>query len=63
MRQLDQIERAVVKIVVPAAFGDMFYGLRGHIASVRESVKYESALSTLPAEAISASGPPPPSGG
>jgi len=55
MRQLDQIERAVVKIVVPAAFGDLFYGLRGHIASVRQSLRSESALSTLPADA--AAGP------
>ncbi|HVO07890.1 MAG TPA: TAXI family TRAP transporter solute-binding subunit [Burkholderiaceae bacterium] len=51
MQQLDQVERAVVKIVVPPAFGDVFYGLRGHIASVRESLKSESAFSSLPAEA------------
>ena len=38
MRQLDQIESAVVRIVVPPAYGDLFYGLRGHIASVRESL-------------------------
>jgi len=51
MRELDHIERSVVRIVVPAAFGDLFYGLRGHIASVRESLKSESSLSSLPAEA------------
>ena len=51
MHELDHIERSVVKIVVPAAFGDLFYGLRGHIASVRESLKSESAMSTMPAEA------------
>ena len=39
MRHLDQIERAVQRIDVPAAYGDLFYGLRGHIASVRESLK------------------------
>ena len=52
VQQLDQIERAVVKITVPAAFGDVLYGLRGHIASVRESLKSESVLSALPADAI-----------
>jgi hypothetical protein len=54
LHELDHIERSVVKIVVPAAFGDLFYGLRGHIASVRESLKAESALSTGPAEATAA---------
>lgn len=39
MRHLDQIERAVQRIDVPAAYGDLFYGLRGHIASVRESLR------------------------
>ncbi|HEY2979176.1 MAG TPA: TAXI family TRAP transporter solute-binding subunit [Burkholderiaceae bacterium] len=42
-RHLDQIESAVVKIVVPPAYGDLFYGLRGHIASVRESLLAERA--------------------
>ena len=55
MQQLDQIERAVVKITVPAAFGDVLYGLRGHVASVRESLKSESVLSTLPADATAGS--------
>jgi len=41
MRHLDQIESSVVKIVVPPAYGDLFYGLRGHIASVRESLRAE----------------------
>ena len=41
IRQLDQIESAVVRIVVPPAYGDLFYGLRGHIASVRESLLAE----------------------
>jgi TRAP-type uncharacterized transport system substrate-binding protein len=39
MRHLDHIERAVVKIEVPPAYGDLFYGLRGHIASVRASLR------------------------
>ncbi len=38
LRQLDHIEHAVNKIVVPAAFGDLFYGLRGNINFVRQSV-------------------------
>jgi TRAP-type uncharacterized transport system substrate-binding protein len=38
MRHLDQLENSVVKIVVPAAYGDLFYGLRGHIAAVRKSL-------------------------
>src|SRR5262245_14510773 len=51
VQQLDQIERSVVKLTVPAAFGDVLYGLRGHIASVRESLKSESVLSSMPADA------------
>jgi hypothetical protein len=43
MRHLDQIGSAVVKIVVPPAYGDLFYGLRGHIGSVRESLRAEHA--------------------
>lgn len=39
LRHLDQIERTVQRIDVPAAYGDLFYGLRGHIASVRESLR------------------------
>ena len=38
LRHLDHIEHAVNKIVVPASFGDLFYGLRGHISFVRESL-------------------------
>ncbi|HEU5297374.1 MAG TPA: TAXI family TRAP transporter solute-binding subunit [Burkholderiaceae bacterium] len=55
LRQLDQIERAVVKLSVPSAFGDVLYGLRGHIASVRENLKSESALSVPAAEAAAGS--------
>jgi TRAP-type uncharacterized transport system substrate-binding protein len=33
--RLDHIERAVQRIVVPPAFGDLFYVLRGHIHDVR----------------------------
>ncbi|HEY6896371.1 MAG TPA: TAXI family TRAP transporter solute-binding subunit [Rhodocyclaceae bacterium] len=35
LRHLDHIEQAVNKIAVPASFGDLFYGLRGHIGFVR----------------------------
>lgn len=38
LRKLDDIETAVNRIVVPAAFGDIFYGLRGHIGFVRRSL-------------------------
>lgn len=38
LHQLDHIEAAVVKIVVPPAFGDLLYGLRGHIGAVRKSL-------------------------
>jgi hypothetical protein len=43
MRQLDHIENAVNRIVIPASFGDLFYGLRGHIEFVRHNLKSESA--------------------
>ncbi|WP_051229445.1 TAXI family TRAP transporter solute-binding subunit [Paludibacterium yongneupense] len=36
LRHLDHIENTVSKIVVPAAFGDLLYGLRGHIDFVRD---------------------------
>jgi TRAP-type uncharacterized transport system substrate-binding protein len=38
VRHLDQIEKTVLKIVVPPAFGDLFYGLRGHISDVRQAL-------------------------
>ena len=43
VRHLDHIESAVVKIEVPPAFGDLFYGLRGHISAVRESLLADPA--------------------
>lgn len=36
LRHLDSIEKAVNRIEIPASFGDIFYGLRGHIRFVRE---------------------------
>ena len=41
LRQLDDIEASVNRIVVPASFGDMFYGLRGHVDFVRTRLKAE----------------------
>ena len=38
LRHLDDIEEKVSKIVVPASFGDLFYGLRGHICFVRSTL-------------------------
>lgn len=38
LRQLDHIESAVNRIVIPASFGDLFYGLRGHIGLVRQNL-------------------------
>ncbi len=35
MDNLDQLEVRLSKIKIPAAFADMFYGLRGHINFVR----------------------------
>ena len=36
LRQLEHIETNVNRISVPASFGDMFYGLRGHVDFVRQ---------------------------
>ena len=41
LRQIDNIEVRVNQIVVPASFGDMFYGLRGHVAFVRNRLATE----------------------
>jgi TRAP-type uncharacterized transport system substrate-binding protein len=38
LQQLDHIEGAVNRIVIPASFGDLFYGLRGHIRFVRRNL-------------------------
>lgn len=45
----DEIEEKVSKIVVAAAFGDMFYGLRGYICFVRTTLLAQAAAkSELP---------------
>lgn len=38
LKKLDDIEANVNRIVVPASFGDLFYGLRGHVTFVRNSL-------------------------
>jgi hypothetical protein len=37
-QRLDEIEKAVKRMKVPASFADQFYGLRGHIDFVREKL-------------------------
>jgi TRAP-type uncharacterized transport system substrate-binding protein len=37
--RLDEIEKAVNHLKVPASFGDRFYGLQGHLMFVRERLK------------------------
>jgi TRAP-type uncharacterized transport system substrate-binding protein len=49
LHRLDQIESSVSKIVVPSKFGDLVYGLRGHIDFVRKrllSLETESPTSS-----------------
>jgi hypothetical protein len=49
LRHLNHIDSTVAKIVVPPAFGDLYYGLRGHIGAVRASLLAEhAALPALP---------------
>lgn len=43
LKKLDDIEANVNRIVVPASFGDLFYGLRGHVTFVRNSLLGETA--------------------
>lgn len=38
LKKLDEIEASVNRIVVPASFGDLFYGLRGHVTFVRNTL-------------------------
>jgi TRAP-type uncharacterized transport system substrate-binding protein len=47
LRHLDHIETTVSKIVVPASFGDLFYGLRGHIGFVRDRLIYQGTASKI----------------
>lgn len=43
LKRLDSIEANVNRIVVPASFGDLFYGLRGHVSFVRNCLLGETA--------------------
>jgi TRAP-type uncharacterized transport system substrate-binding protein len=45
LKHLDHIESMVSKIVVPASFGDLFYGLRGHICFVRNTLLSQRSVS------------------
>ena len=38
LSQLDHIEEVVNKLKIPASFADQFYGLRTHIAFVRDQL-------------------------
>jgi len=38
LQKLDHIEQKVSKIKIPASFGDLYYGLRGHIEFVRDQL-------------------------
>jgi TRAP-type uncharacterized transport system substrate-binding protein len=42
VQRLDQIEKSVSRIVVPSKFGDLVYGLRGHIEFVRTRLLAQS---------------------
>ena len=50
--RLDHIEASVNRIVVPAAFGDLFYGLRGHIRFVREGLLVPQRAVAAPVDAL-----------
>ncbi|HQT27287.1 MAG TPA: C4-dicarboxylate ABC transporter substrate-binding protein, partial [Burkholderiales bacterium] len=41
LRQLDEIEKSVNSITVPASSGNLFYELRGHIGFVRERLEQQ----------------------
>jgi len=47
LRHLDHIENSVSKIVVPANFGNLFYGLREHISFVRSILLPQHAATEI----------------
>jgi TRAP-type uncharacterized transport system substrate-binding protein len=51
LKKLDDIEANVNRIVVPASFGDLFYGLRGHVTFVRSSLLAEAVPAAAAADA------------
>lgn len=46
LHRLEHVEHAVNKINVPASFGDLFYGLRGHISFVRDRLHASTGTDT-----------------
>ena len=50
MTKLDQLEARLGKVKIPAAFADMFYGLRGHINFVRTRLMAEQIADATEAE-------------
>ena len=50
MAKLDQLEARLGKVKIPAAFADMFYGLRGHINFVRTRLMAEQIADATEAE-------------
>lgn len=57
LKKLDGIEASVNRIVVPASFGDLFYGLRGHVNFVRNSLLAETTPGAAAADTADASRP------
>jgi TRAP-type uncharacterized transport system substrate-binding protein len=51
LKHLDHIDKTVNKIIVPAAFGELLYVLRGHISFVRDRLLSENSLPRYDAEA------------
>ena len=47
MNKLDQLEVNLSRIKIPAAFADMFYGLRGHINFVRTRLLAEQITEVI----------------
>ena len=55
LRHLEHIDATVSKIVVPAAFGDMLYALRGDIDFVRQRLQLQLQVASA---AVDKAGPP-----
>ncbi|NJD35540.1 MAG: C4-dicarboxylate ABC transporter substrate-binding protein [Betaproteobacteria bacterium] len=58
LKKLDHIEANVNRIVVPAAFGDLFYGLRGHVKFVRNTLMGETEPTETDADSADAPSTP-----
>jgi hypothetical protein len=44
LHRLEHIEHAINKMKVPAAFGELFYVLRGHITFVRDRINEQGQV-------------------